>query len=897
MPKSAMETENEVSKSKEGKKERKNPDVELLEAVSEHSGVKYFSEGVPLFWKVRSLSNGQSFGEMALLQNQKRTATVIAETDVSLLVLEKNDFRKILTALISKKASKMKILKEIFNGIPEKTMERVCYTFNEVSFRSSGTPVFRKGEQADGVYFVINGEVQIFSDLKGETEDSRDRREIQTNQKRIPILAKKQNEKTAKTRSALAFLGFGGVFGLEECLTKEKNIRDYWAITSQMNCFFYKISKFDIFEVISKHFPTVFEIIQSRSSRINECHQERRKSIRRMAETQEETRKKEELLEVCHQLIRKPKSKVEINQNDQKTKNKRKNRDIPLKNNKRKSKNEPKQGDFSRKPVAIDKFEDISSADKLKGSPKESRQQTILKEDEEMSEVSVLKGFPKATGSFGAREDDEISNISPGLKPNYPRKASLFKGSPRNLRVIIQDKETKGILYPYQPSPKLTRRSVREDLEKSSNQEFLIDSPVFLKSSWGRERKKSEFKSGRKAFSVLETPPQAEPPSALEAKERLMGSHESLEKSKAGKPRHKKTQSLGSDPLMPSAHFKKSKNETRINSVESESKAISKCMKVIENRLGIELESTISGTRQIFQTILQGMDKMDEEAKMEKALRVFFGTKENEEKVRNKIFKRIYARGNLKMATHNYLNAASRKNSIEDLLESVMNPIKMKKNIEENGDHAVQKPKGIVNHHTHPLGAFTNSCSAFKRQEIQKSKKNFFATEQNQTNTSNDGNKVREEQALNENLKINKLTTEESRNMKLGGKSPSLWSTGTFFVGSFDTRNERKKNRNIHNNSMKTIPSQIGPEISLKERIKPVNLLGPSQGLFFNEESNQIKKYFFQNETKHNEIPSRNCQAIMEPIKKKQTRLRKSSWQRMSMPNPSGFFKDPISKK
>jgi len=45
--------------------------------------------------KIATLAGGSFFGEMALLDGKERTATVIAETDVQLLVLSRTEFRSL----------------------------------------------------------------------------------------------------------------------------------------------------------------------------------------------------------------------------------------------------------------------------------------------------------------------------------------------------------------------------------------------------------------------------------------------------------------------------------------------------------------------------------------------------------------------------------------------------------------------------------------------------------------------------------------------------------------------------------------------------------------------------------------------------------------------------------
>ncbi len=51
----------------------------------------------PVLTEVKVIEAGSSFGELALLSNKPRAATIIAKEDTHLAVLEKKDFQRILS--------------------------------------------------------------------------------------------------------------------------------------------------------------------------------------------------------------------------------------------------------------------------------------------------------------------------------------------------------------------------------------------------------------------------------------------------------------------------------------------------------------------------------------------------------------------------------------------------------------------------------------------------------------------------------------------------------------------------------------------------------------------------------------------------------------------------------
>ena len=118
--------------------------------------------------EVNVLSIGSSFGELALLSNKPRAATIICREECDFAVLEKEDFRKIL------KYSEEKKLLEEMNFFASLTMFR-NWNFNLVKMLYVNTQtrvcglreiVYEEGQEGDEMFIVQNGTFVVKKSLK-----------------------------------------------------------------------------------------------------------------------------------------------------------------------------------------------------------------------------------------------------------------------------------------------------------------------------------------------------------------------------------------------------------------------------------------------------------------------------------------------------------------------------------------------------------------------------------------------------------------------------------------------------------------------------------------------------------------------------------------------------------
>jgi cAMP-dependent protein kinase regulator len=123
---------------------------------------------------VAVLGVGDCFGEIALLENVPRTASVIAMTPASLLRLERRHFDLFLTAL---PIEKNRITDQIRHGkllmsIPlfsYLSPEQFSYLITQSSGErfSKGDVIFKQGDEGDRMYIINEGRVSIRREENG----------------------------------------------------------------------------------------------------------------------------------------------------------------------------------------------------------------------------------------------------------------------------------------------------------------------------------------------------------------------------------------------------------------------------------------------------------------------------------------------------------------------------------------------------------------------------------------------------------------------------------------------------------------------------------------------------------------------------------------------------------
>ncbi|KAK7791456.1 hypothetical protein R5R35_001379 [Gryllus longicercus] len=137
----------------------KEGDVGSIVYVMEEGRVEVSRESKYL----STLAPGKVFGELAILYNCKRTATIKAATDCKLWAIERQCFQTIMmrTGLI-RQAEYTDFLKSvpIFKNLPEDTLTKISDVLEE-TFYNEGDYIIRQGARGDTFFIISKGKVKV----------------------------------------------------------------------------------------------------------------------------------------------------------------------------------------------------------------------------------------------------------------------------------------------------------------------------------------------------------------------------------------------------------------------------------------------------------------------------------------------------------------------------------------------------------------------------------------------------------------------------------------------------------------------------------------------------------------------------------------------------------------
>lgn len=126
---------------------------------------------------VKTYEETGSFGELALLYNTPRQATVQSETAGTLWAMDRNTFRRII---LKSAVKRRKLFEMLLDSVPLlkslQSHERMNLADALVTkYFNTGERIFEKGDTANGMYFIEEGEISIrvYTSDDGEIEINR----------------------------------------------------------------------------------------------------------------------------------------------------------------------------------------------------------------------------------------------------------------------------------------------------------------------------------------------------------------------------------------------------------------------------------------------------------------------------------------------------------------------------------------------------------------------------------------------------------------------------------------------------------------------------------------------------------------------------------------------------
>ena len=125
----------------------------------------YYKQGVFEFKKICEMKENSIFGELALIRNAKRSATIVAKTDLTLLTLSKDDFSNIFASTLKSEGEKNEFF-EILLGkhLARPAVIEIQNIFKEKKF-DRDAKIFKQGGKIENVYFVKTGDVILYKEL------------------------------------------------------------------------------------------------------------------------------------------------------------------------------------------------------------------------------------------------------------------------------------------------------------------------------------------------------------------------------------------------------------------------------------------------------------------------------------------------------------------------------------------------------------------------------------------------------------------------------------------------------------------------------------------------------------------------------------------------------------
>ena len=222
-------------------------EYKLLETIAGERPGRYLKEGHFFYRPCKKIEAGSYFGELALITNKPRSATIVASQDLHCFSFNKRTFDLISNRRIENMNPSMKFLEEYFPEATKSHLARLAYLVEEHHYPYNHVIYWEK-DAPDALYFIKTGEIQLvkkFSLAVGED-----------------VLLKSQGGlfgADKKMRSIITTLCQGETLGEDEIFNESE--REYTAVVGSRDAVVLKLSK-KIYDNLNDDYKALFSNIE-----------------------------------------------------------------------------------------------------------------------------------------------------------------------------------------------------------------------------------------------------------------------------------------------------------------------------------------------------------------------------------------------------------------------------------------------------------------------------------------------------------------------------------------------------------------------------------------------------------------------------------------------------------
>ena len=188
--------------------------------INEDDDVEEEQYVIYTYHEIVQKNKGDTFGELALQhEDSKRTATILATSDIILGYLTKNDYETCINEIqLKRRKHEVNFIMSfsIFDKMNWVTFEKRYFNFFKREFYSQGEVVLKQGEKINKLIFIMNGQFEITSSLslnslykiiRQKTNYSYQKMNISSNSKKNSLRLSISNNKDIIGLNDCSFLG------------------------------------------------------------------------------------------------------------------------------------------------------------------------------------------------------------------------------------------------------------------------------------------------------------------------------------------------------------------------------------------------------------------------------------------------------------------------------------------------------------------------------------------------------------------------------------------------------------------------------------------------------------------------------------------------------------------